>query len=106
MRGFIQSSASIFVMLGMMVEVVSFVLAGIALSNNAGGYGTGLLVAVGGMTAGASIALVGGSTYLLASIDRRLEKLLTNKDGTLLSQTLSPLGGTEKSAEQILAEQV
>lgn len=79
MRDLIKLSAGVFILLG----AVAFTLAAIAgitaaLHGAASQDATypamiGFLVALAGLVAGASIVLVGGTAYLLASIDQRLE---------------------------------
>jgi hypothetical protein len=79
MRELIKLSASLFIVLG----VLTFLLAGfVALQAFSDGASSadatfpqivGLVVALAGLVAGASIVLVGGTAYLLPSIDHRLE---------------------------------
>ena len=77
MRGFIQFCAGLFIIAGALVVVVFGILAAFMVSAGSSVPGmagaASLLVAAGGLISGASIVLVGGGTYLLASIDRRLE---------------------------------
>ena len=82
MRGFIKFCSGAFVVLGMITMVltglamVAVVKAGGSTNDSTGaalGLGVGLMVAAGGFFAGAATTLIGGATYLLASIDQRLE---------------------------------
>ncbi|MDZ4371891.1 MAG: hypothetical protein U1C74_10760 [Phenylobacterium sp.] len=79
MRGLIRASAILFIGLG----VATVALAAVAAL---GAFGSGaysasatypemlsLVIALAGLLSGASIVLVGGTAYLLASIDERLE---------------------------------
>jgi hypothetical protein len=82
MRGFIRLCSGTFVVLGMATVALAAVVALRAFSLGADPnattmglsfIGAGLIAAVVGFFAGASLTLVGGATYLLASIDYRLE---------------------------------
>lgn len=77
MRTIISLSAGVFVVLGAVVAVVGGFM-WLAIAFNTGTLGGGamaglqVMVAIGG---GALCVLVGGGTWLLASIDARLEKM-------------------------------
>jgi hypothetical protein len=100
MRGFIQFCAGLFIVVGAIVVAVFAVLAAFTLS--AGDTAPGMagvasiLVAAGGLVAGASIVLVGGGTYLLASIDRRLE----------LAMRKSGMASSRPTVDELVAAQV
>jgi len=76
MRGLIQFSAAIFIVLGVIVFVIAAFIALGAWSSSYGGAGAGFLAALIGTATGASVVLVGGTAYLLASIDEKLERAL------------------------------
>jgi hypothetical protein len=85
MRSLIKLSAVVFILLGALTFAVAAV-AGIsaASSGAASEYATypamiGFGVALAGLVAGASLVLVGGTAYLLASIDERLEIAATER---------------------------
>jgi len=79
MRGLIKTSAGLFIVAGGAVGAIGFLLAAIAFTRGAtSSYASypemmGFIVALGGALSGASIVLVGGTAYLLASIDERIE---------------------------------
>lgn len=79
MRSVIRASASLFIVLGAVTAAVSALVAIAAVLRGAASpYASypeviGLVVALGGMVSGASIVLVGGTAYLLSSIDARIE---------------------------------
>lgn len=93
MRTFIEICAAIFVITGFFAVLIFGGLAFMAVSAGGdGGSGIGTGIGVGlaaiGLVAGASITLVGGATYLLSSIDRRLERGLPS-----VAQTAAPILG-------------
>jgi hypothetical protein len=102
MRDLIKFASAVFVMLGGAIFAVCAVMAlGIVLSE-AGVEGAtipGMLLAFGGLVSGSSIVLVGGTAYLLASIDQRLE-------GALRKAGLAPAGSGSMSADELAAAQV
>ena len=83
MRGLIKASASVFILLG----AATFAVAGLAalkgISEGAASESAnfpamiGLIVSLGGLLGGASLVLVGGTAYLLSSIDERIERAIT-----------------------------
>lgn len=79
MRGLIKASASVFIGLGAITFVIAGLVAFEAFSEGAASPSAnfpamiGLIVALGGLVAGASVVLVGGTAYLLSSIDERIE---------------------------------
>ena len=77
MRGFIKFCAGLFVIAGALVVLLFLVGAALVLWKGGAIPGvngaTSIMVAAVGLASGASIVLVGGGTYLLASIDHRLE---------------------------------
>jgi hypothetical protein len=79
MRGLIKASAGLFILLGGLAFATACVAALGSLSKGAASpYATypeiiALIVALGGLLGGASLVLVGGTAYLLTSIDERIE---------------------------------
>jgi hypothetical protein len=79
MRSIIRASATLFIVLGAGVAAVGSLVATTAVLRGAASpYASypeiiGLIVALAAMVSGASIVLVGGTAYLLASIDARIE---------------------------------
>lgn len=82
MRALIKASAGLFIVVGALVALVATLGATAAFANGAASpYANyvemmGLIVALGGAVAGASIVLVGGTAYLLSSIDERIEQAI------------------------------
>lgn len=77
MRDLIRFAASVFVAMGAIVFFVCAVLsAGVLTNQDPIGGIFGVMIAFGGLVSGASVILVGGSAYLLAAIDQRLEGAL------------------------------
>ena len=70
MREFIKGCAGLFVVLGIVSLVIGAVSAVMAMASE--GF-LGLIPLVGGILGGAGVALIGGATYVLCSIDERLE---------------------------------
>lgn len=91
MRGFIRFCAGLFVIAGALVVLLSIAAAVLILGAGRsipGAAGlTSVLVIAGGLASGASIVLVGGGTYLLASIDQRLE--VANRSGAPAGRTVT-----------------
>lgn len=81
MRELIKTSARLFIILGGAVGAIGLLTAAVAFIGGATSpYASypemiGFIAAIGGALAGASIVLVGGTAYLLASIDARLERV-------------------------------
>jgi hypothetical protein len=79
MRSIIRASATLFIVLGAGVAAFSSLVSTTAVLRGAASpYASypeviGLIVALAGMVSGASIVLVGGTAYLLSSIDARIE---------------------------------
>ena len=76
MRGFIKMCGGVFVVLGAVVIGLAALLAMMAAASGSGASGAGglLVVAAGGLS-GATICMVGGASWMLASIDERLEQI-------------------------------
>ena len=80
MRGLIKTSAGLFIVLGGLVAGLGLLLAAAAFTRGAASpYASypellSFIVALGGALSGCSIVLVGGTAYLLASIDERIER--------------------------------
>ena len=72
MRNFIAFCSSIFVIIGILICAISALLLFTAF--NDGEFGGGLAIAAGGVFAGATATLVGGSTYILCNILDLLER--------------------------------
>ena len=87
MRSFIKTCSGLFVILGMLA-VGGSVLAGVVTLSS--GFGGGLLMALAGIACGASVTLVGGGTYLLASLDERVERLLVGKQPETRRSVIQP----------------
>ena len=79
MRGIIKFSAGLFIWMGVAIFAVAGVFGVKAFLGGAVGANTdfpsmlGFYAALASLSAGASIVLVGGTAFLLASIDERLE---------------------------------
>lgn len=80
MRGFIQFCSGAFVVLGIismaittLVTVLLITAGGLTDSAPLAAAGAAIGVTIAGFFVGAAITLTGGATYLLASIDARLE---------------------------------
>lgn len=90
MRGLIKTSARLFIMLGAATAVCGVAFAIFAFMKGATSpYASypelvGFLIAAAGAVSGASIVLVGGTAYLLSTIDERIEHV-----------TKRPLAGRE-----------
>ncbi len=75
MRNFIQGCGAVFVVLGAITFAITVYTALVSASQSgSNGFGTFLAIMSGGAVFGAGITLVGGTAYLLASIDARLEE--------------------------------
>jgi|GEM_PF-3965598 len=83
MRGLIKASASVFILLGAATFAVAGLAALKAVSEGATSETAtypamiGFIVALGGLLGGASLVLVGGTAYLLSSIDQRIERAIS-----------------------------
>jgi hypothetical protein len=102
MRDLIKFAATIFVLLGAVIFAVCAVMALGILTSESGIDGAtipGVALAFGGLVSGSSIVLVGGTAYLLASIDQRLE-------GALQKSGLAPAGSGSLTADELAAAQV
>ncbi len=109
MRGFIRLCSSVFVLLGMATMVVTVLVAikalslGAASADGLGGaaaLAVGILVLVIGFLGGASLTLIGGAAYLLASIDYRLE--LAGKRTPEVTPMAETFGVTESGVPSIV----
>jgi hypothetical protein len=84
MRGFISFCSGAFVLIGIIVMLLGGVTMLGAFSG--GLVGEGLLISAGAAVTGASITLVGGGTFLLASLDSRVENILIRYNRSLAQQ--------------------
>ncbi|HXA39656.1 MAG TPA: hypothetical protein VNW53_11695 [Phenylobacterium sp.] len=101
MRDLIRFAAAVFVVLGGIIFAVCAAMTLGIFASEAGVDGAtipGMVVAFGGLVSGSSIVLVGGTAYLMASIDQRLEFALRKSD-------LAPAGGS-MTADELAAAQV
>lgn len=83
MRGLIKASASVFILLGAATFTVAVAAALKAVSQGAASETAtypeiiGFIIALGGLLGGASLVLIGGTAYLLSSIDERIERAIS-----------------------------
>ncbi|MGZ3275301.1 MAG: hypothetical protein ACXWKY_14725 [Caulobacteraceae bacterium] len=103
MRGFIRLCSAGFVVLGMVTMALAAAagalvfVAGAASTETLGpiaGFSVGLVVVVCGFVAGASLTLIGGATFLLASIDERLELAGKKMAAPVSQRTIAPVGSS------------
>jgi len=76
MRAFIQFSSGLFVVSGMLIVIMGVVA---AVSPGSGRFGTA--IGISSIIAAAGVTLVGGSAYMLCSIDKRIEKIAEMSSG-------------------------
>jgi len=98
MRAIIRASATLFIVLGAVIAASGAMIAATAVVRGAASpYASypeviGFVIALGGMVSGASIVLVGGTAYLLSSIDARIESAART---TSPNRGVADFGGAE-----------